>query len=141
MIDVANKKFTSIKHDYRLIFKMHSAFTEVTSELATPSLSKTPVSTKATKPTSIALNLTSIDDILAGNSTFTVDVVGFCTTDEVRRESMVVNHSSKDGPKLKEDIKGRMQFLMSEKDPTMIQLGTKARELQINMWGEELCGL
>ena len=24
VIDVANKKFTSIKHDYRLIFKMHT---------------------------------------------------------------------------------------------------------------------
>lgn len=28
-IDTANKKFTSIKHDYRLIFKMHSVFREV----------------------------------------------------------------------------------------------------------------
>jgi hypothetical protein len=26
VIDVANKKFTSIKHDYRLIFKSHSIF-------------------------------------------------------------------------------------------------------------------
>ena len=63
---------------------------------------------KVKKPSSIALNLTCIDDILAGNSTFTVDVVGFCTTDEVKRESMTVNHSLKDGPKLKDDIKGRM---------------------------------
>jgi hypothetical protein len=52
--------------------------------------------------------LSSIDDILAGNSTFTVDVCGFCSTDEVKRESMTVNHSKTDGPKLKDDIKGRM---------------------------------
>jgi hypothetical protein len=88
----------------------------------------------------IALNLTSIDDILSGNASFTVDVLGFCTTDEVRRESMVVNHSTKDGPKLKDDIKGRMQLLISEKDPTMMN-HVKPRELQINMWGEELCSL
>jgi len=55
-------------------------------------------------------------------------VVGFCTIDEVRRESMIVNHSTKDGPKLKDDIKGRMQLLISEKDPNMMQ-GTKVREL------------
>ena len=40
VIDVANKKFTSIRHDYRLIFKMHSTFTEVTSEPSTPSLQR-----------------------------------------------------------------------------------------------------
>jgi len=88
----------------------------------------------------IALNLTSIDDILSGNASFTVDVCGFCTTDEVKRESMTVNHSTKDGPKLKEDIKGRMQLMISEKDPTMMH-SMKPRELQINMWGEELCRL
>jgi hypothetical protein len=41
---------------------------------------------------------------------------------------MTVNHSTKDGPKLKDDIKGRMQLLISEKDPTIMQ-GTKVREL------------
>ena len=50
----------------------------------------------------MALNLVSIEDILGGNSEFTVEVYGMVNS-ETKRDSVVANHCS-----YKENIKGRM---------------------------------
>ena len=68
-ISHANKKFTSIKHDFRLIVKLNSEFTEAHSDGG------------EVKPKSVLKqNIVSIIDIINGNSGFTIDVEGVIVT-------------------------------------------------------------
>lgn len=86
-ISAANKKFTAIKHDYRLIFKVESIIEEVGDE------ERPSVAPGVNGP--IKLNLTEIEDILQseGDELFTVEVYGKVGS-TVTRDSMDVKHSS-----------------------------------------------
>jgi len=129
-ISVSNKKFTAVKHDYRLIFKNHSIFEEarMTSRASTSSSM-----TSKGKINGLMVNLARIQDVMSGNCSFTVDVCGICTT-EARRESITANHSE-----FKQGFKGRLQLTIVESLTTASP--AKAQELQVNMWGEELTRL
>ena len=83
-ISAANKKFTTIKHDYRLIFKIETQVDEVT-ESQRPS-----VVPGFTGP--IKLNLTEIEDCLADEKLFIVDVYGKVGS-LVTRDSINVVHA------------------------------------------------
>ena len=95
-VSQANKRFTTIKHDYRLIFKLESEFKEVD------------YSEKSEEPSKVALNLVSISDVLGGNSEFTVEVYGMVNS-ECRRDQTVANHCP-----YKENYKGRLQLTICE---------------------------
>ena len=97
-ISAANKKFTTIKHDCRLIFKVVTEFDEVTAS------QRPSIVLGVTGP--FKLNLTKIEDILGGDGFFTVDVygkVGSCVT----RESINVKHGDY-------NFKGRTQLTITD---------------------------
>lgn len=83
-ISAANKKFTTIKHDYRLIFKLDTLVDEVT-ESQRPS-----VVPGVTGP--IKLNLTEIEDCLSDEKLFIVNVYGKVSS-MVTRDSIHVVHA------------------------------------------------
>ena len=83
-ISTANKKFTSIKHDFRLIFKVNSVF-QIVSESQRPSV--VPGVSGPRK-----LNLTEIEDIMGGDELFIVEVYGYVSSC-VTRDSINVTHS------------------------------------------------
>ena len=68
-VSPANKRFTTIKHDFRLIFKMESEFKEINKYESFDQKNK------------VALNLVGLDDVLGGNSEFTVEVYGMINSD------------------------------------------------------------
>ena len=94
----ANKRFTSISHDYCLIFKEQSEFDAV----------KTTVNEKLGgdkfNTCNQRLNIVPLNSILEGNSSFTVEVIGITMQDGLR-ENINVQHSLH-----KEAIKGRLQL-------------------------------
>ena len=71
-VSLANKRFTTIKHDFRLIFKMETEFKKVSQYDSFPDSNE------------VALNLVGIDDVLGGNSEFTVEVYGMVNSDSKR---------------------------------------------------------
>ena len=112
-VSIANKKFTTIKHDYRLIFKADSVVEEV-SQSERPS--KVPGVNSPTK-----LNLACIDDIIArtNENLFFVEVYGR-VTNCTPYEDTTVNHGGK-------SLQGRYQIYLQE-------IGGVG-SLRINMWG------
>lgn len=81
-ISEANKKFTAVKHDYRLIFKLFSVFEEVSDQ----------TSKAAGAPFDYSKNLIGIREIRDGKSDFTVDVCGIVKS-VMRDDSIKTQHS------------------------------------------------
>ena len=110
-ISVANKKFTTIKHDYRLIFKLDSVFQMVT-QSQRPSIVQGVSGPRK-------LNFTEIEDINGGDDLFIVVVYGTVSSC-VTRDSINVQHADW-------TFKGRHQL-------TVTDLQGRA-SIQVNMWG------
>lgn len=115
-IAVANKRLTTIPHDFRLIFKPHTLIEE---------FEQTPDGTKQKKMIMNAVNYSSISEIQKEESGKVVNLIGYVVHDPQLDEEITVKHHDT------QSFKGRIFVKLSDGNDS----------IQVNLWGEELVGL